>query len=385
VTEPRSESRLERVLSQVRIATRADNDFLVDLMAHVPMEGSLVVSTRRDPDFFALYEIQRGAHEVYCVREPFQGVATIVSRGGYLDGRAQPLAYLGDLRIRGSARERMLFPAAYGVGLSEHAARTGCEAYYTGILAENALAIASLTKRDPKSGSKRKEQPRYTLITPYVMASIQVLWPPRARTVSGLRVRTATDADVPRLAQFLHEDHRARAFGYRFDDGELEHRLAHWPGFSLDSTFVAEDDSGRLVGTTTAWDPSPVKRYRVVRYAGAMRALRLGMRAASAVLGCPPLPREGEDFKTLYLTNLSVKDDDARILRALLFAVYPHAWRARAHLIALPLWGDADPHEAALKGFAVQRLAFHLYGVTPPGKERAAWPSARPGFEIALA
>lgn len=385
------DDKLDAAYARLRIASAADNELLTEMMADVPMEGSLVLSTRRDPDFFALYDIQRGAYRCHLYDDAFQGMATVLDRDGFLDGVAQRVGYLGDLRIRGTSRERVRFPALYGRGLADHSASSGCRAYYTAVLAENALAIASLTQKtgDDKRARRRRAQPLYTLITPYQMASIQVVVPPallRARAPAGVQVRTAVVEDVPRIARFLHEDHQARAFGYRFDTGELEHRLAHWPGFSLDNTFLVEGGDGALLACATAWDPSPVKRYRVLRWAGAMRALRASMRGASAVLGCPPLPRTGEDFRTLYLTNLSVKGDDPLVLRALLGAVYPHAWRARAHLMALPLWGDHDPHAEALRGFLVQRLAFSLYGVTLPDSPRAApWPRGRPGFEIALA
>ena len=49
-------------------------------MADVPMHGSLVLSTRRDPDFFALYALQRGTHDVFVYDDVFQGMATIVQR-----------------------------------------------------------------------------------------------------------------------------------------------------------------------------------------------------------------------------------------------------------------------------------------------------------------
>jgi len=41
-----------------RLATSADNAALLDLFGDVPMRGELVLATRRDPDFFALYRQQ---------------------------------------------------------------------------------------------------------------------------------------------------------------------------------------------------------------------------------------------------------------------------------------------------------------------------------------
>lgn len=367
-------------LAAVRRASPADNNLLVDLMAHVPMAGSMAVSTRRDPDFFALYALQRGsAHGFVYDDGKMAGMATALVREGYLDQRAGPVGYLGDLRIRGVSRARRAFPFLYGKFFQDICHETGCDSYLSGVLASNALALSSLTAR--KKG--RDAQPYYHLLRRFHMASVQLVLPRRLRTISGVDVRTAEPDDVPALASFLASDHGKRPFGYRFDDGELEHRLARWPGFSLQDTFVARA-GGRIVGVCTAWDCAPVKRYRVLRYARDMLAIKLAIDAASLVLRCPRLPREGEDFRSLYLTNLSVADDSPIVLRALLERVYALAWHRRVHFFSLPLY-ENDPLAPALKGLIVRRLAFHLYAVTSSARARSEWPSGRTGFEMALA
>src|SRR5437773_1116146 len=75
----------------------------------------------------------------------------------------------------------------------------------------------------------------------------------------GWRVRTATEEDIPAIVELLDRDHRARPFGYRYDQGEMEHRLARWPGMTLERTYLAFDPRGRLGGMTSAWDPAAVK------------------------------------------------------------------------------------------------------------------------------
>ena len=377
----------DEIASRVRLAGREDGPWLTELMAHVPMEGSLVLSTRRDPDFFGLYDIQRGVAESFVYDDPsFSGIGTSIVREGWLAGQKQKVGYLGDMRLRGNGRARRHFPALFGHFFEQHAARTGCEDFYTAVLAHNALAIQSLVRRGKKA---RADQPWYHLLRTYEMASVQLLLPRRVRVPSGLSVRSATAADVPALAAFLHADHHQRPFGYCFDDGELEQRLARWPGFTLEDTLVARADDGRVVGCCTLWDASPVKRYRVIRYGAAMKVARVAVAAASTVLGCPRLPAEGEDFRGMYMTNLSVERESPVVLRALLEVGYARAWKARVQLLSLPLYdgpgGAPDPLSPALRGFLVQRIPFHLYGVTRSARARTDWPPGRPGFEMALA
>jgi hypothetical protein len=373
-------------IARVRRARPEDGAALIELMAHVPMEGSLVLSTRRDPDFFALYDLQGGSAQAFVYDDgSFAGMAAMLVRDGWLDGKAQKVGYLGDLRIRGMGRARRAFPAMYGHFFAEHVERTGCEHFVTAVLASNALAIQSLARRK----KRRAPQPWYHLMRRYEMASVQMVWPRKEQVPAGLQVAAAAAEDIPALAQLLHEDHEQRPFGYRFDAGELEHRLERWPGFRLEDTIVVRDAGGRIQGCGTLWDASPVKRYRVMRYGGEMKAVKWALAAASRVLGCPPLPDEGGDFRSLYLTNLSIKGDDPRVLRALLERAYTIAWARGVHFFSLPLFegpdGSPDPHAKALRGFVVRRLPFHLYGVTSSERPRTEWPGGRPGFELALA
>lgn len=381
-------SGIDEVLMNVRRATRADNELLVDLMAHVPMEGSLALSTRRDPDFFALYDIQRGSAHAFTYDDgKMQGMASALVRDGFLDDTPQRVGYLGDLRIRGTSKARRAFPFAFGKFFADVVQETGCEHYITGVIASNALAMRSLAAR--KKG--REAQPYYHPLLRFEMASVQMVLPRRPRTVSGVDVTTATPDDTAAIAAFLARDHARRPFGYRFDDGEFEHRLARWPGFTLESTFVARASgtgpSGNIVGVCTAWDPTPVKRYRVMRYAKEMRAIKVAVDVASKIVRCPALPDVGQDFRSLYLTNLSVQDDAPAVVRALVERVYQHAWQRRVHFFALPLFDvpGGDPHASALRGLIVQKLAFQLYAVTSSSRARTQWPAGRPGFEMALA
>ncbi|HEY4223038.1 MAG TPA: hypothetical protein VGO62_16890, partial [Myxococcota bacterium] len=227
----------EDVLATMHKAGDADNEALLALMGHVPMEGSLALSTQRGPDFFSLYRMQRGSADVYLGRrDDVTGMGAFLVRAGFLDGRAQNVGYLGDLRVQGgSPRARLLFPRLFGALFDDNRRERGCDAYLTGVLASNAMALASLTRRR----QRRAAQPYYHPFRSFDMASIQLVLPRRRKKTPGVDVDNAKSDDVPALARFLAADHEKRPFGYRFDDGELEHRLARWPGFSLDDTFVA--------------------------------------------------------------------------------------------------------------------------------------------------
>jgi hypothetical protein len=385
--------RLAEIRERVRFATAEDNDQLVALMGAVPMEGELLVSTQRGPRFFDLYEMQRGAAEVFAFdveaadgTRQLGGCGAVLLRDGFLSGQAMPVGYLGDLRSAGFTRLSRLFPLAFADVIDGVRERHGCEHFLTGVMATNEAALSALTR--PKK--RRAGQPRYDLLARFDTVAVHFVWRKplfggAPRLPSGVRVRTATEDDVDAIADFLAADHRHRPFGWRFDDGELQHRLARWPGFSLDQTYLCHDDGGRLVGATTCWDAAAVKRYRVHGYRGNMLWTKRGLDVGGKLMGFPSLPEPGHDFRYFYLANLSIKDDDPVILKALLQTIYAEQHAAGYHFFAFPLY-EGDPLAPAVKGFIARRVPFHLYAVSPASVAAGkASLEGRPGFEMALA
>jgi hypothetical protein len=367
-------------MSPMRRATSEDNAALLELFGAVPMHGELVLSTQRSPDYFALFEMQRGTTEIWVHEERGQldGMGAIHIREGWLEGQPCRVGYLGDLRARFSARRGRGLARFYGPILEEAAERHGVSAFLTAVMATNAAALQALVKRK----ASRIAQPHYALLRRFSAVSIQFMLGRKPRP-GVFTVRRATPADVPAMAALLDADHRARPFGYRYDLGELEHRLAHWPGMTVERGYLAFDRSGRLVGCTSTWDPAAVKRYRVMAYRGGMRWVRLGFDALATLVGAPRLPAPGQDFRYFYLCNTSIAGEDPAIFRALLEHVYADYHGQGFHFFTLYL-GEEDPLAPALKGFILRRLDFHLYAVTPASHPRGDFPPGRPGFEIAL-
>ena len=367
-------------MSLLRRATREDNPHLLDLFGAVPMQGELVLATQRAPDFFRLYEMQRGDTELWVheVEDGLDGMGAVQVRDGWLEGRPCRVGYLGDLRTRFSARRSRGLARFYGPVLEETAQRLGVQAFLTAVMATNAAALQALVKRK----KHRVNQPHYSLLRRFSAVSVHFTRrrkPGRSR----FEVRRATARDIPAMAALLDADHRTRPFGYRYDLGELEHRLERWPGLSVEGCYLAFD-GGRLVGCTSVWDPEAVKRYRVLAYRGSMRWVKWGYDAMATVLRAPRLPAPGHDFRYFYLCNTSITGEDPALLRALLERVYADHHGQGYHFFSLYLDAE-DPLSPALKGFFQRRLDFHLYAVTPANATREHFPPGRTGFEMALA
>lgn len=366
----------------LRLAQPADQAALLDLFASVPMTGNLALVTRRDPDFFALYAIQRGTYECWLYEDDTQllGMGTVLVRDGWLAGQPCKVGYLGDLRERLAGSRRRGLARFYGEIFEEARQRHGCEIFLTAVLASNTLALNSLVRRRPE----RLGQPYYHLLRRFAAVAIHLTWHWPASRQNNWEVGHASAADLPALGAFLDHTQRALPGGYRFDSGELEHRLACWPGFTLEQTFLAYDRRGRLAGCATVWDPAAVKRYQVQAYRGSMRWIKSVWNAIAVCSQAPRLPEPGDSFRMLYLCQVSIRHDDPAILRALLEHIYTVFRPQGYHFLMLCLY-ENDPLATALRGFLQHRLGFHLYAVSSSQAPRTGYPAGRPGFEMVLA
>lgn len=346
------------------------------------MQGELVLATQRDPDFFRLYDMQRGLAEPWVSEGPhgLDGLGTVLVRDGWLEGQPCRVGYLGDLRTRFSARRDRGLARFYGPVLEETAQRLGVDVFLTAVMATNTAALQALVRRK----HPRVSQPRYTLLSRFSAVSVHFTRRRGPSRDPRWHVRRATPEDLPAMRALLEADHRARPFGYRYDTGELEHRLDHWPGLRVEESYLVLDAHGTLVGCTSVWDPSEVKRYRVLAYRGSMAWVKWGYDALATVLRAPRLPAPGGDFRYFYLCNTSIRGEDPSILRALVERVYADHHGQGYHFFSLYL-DDADPLAPAVQGFFQRRLPFHLYAVTPASRPREHFPSGRTGFEMCLA
>jgi hypothetical protein len=372
---------------RLRRAGPADSPALCELLRRVHLRGKLDVLQERDPDFFALLKMHQGAYDVWVGESPegdkVGGLGTVVVRPGWVDGEARPVGYLADLRALPGFRGVRELPRAFAKVLEHAREHHGAELFYTVIFDENRLARRALVEQ--KGGARRGGQPIYRPMTPFQMTSVQFTTRKSWRAPAGLEVSRGRMRDFEALADYLAGRARGRVMGEVLTPERLAARFALWPGFGIESFLVARDPSGRIVGTLAPWDPSSMKRTRVLGYHGQMRWVKLGFDLAARLFRFPPLPPPGECFRFAFLSHLEIADDDPAVLRALLRAAYAELRPEGLHFMSAMI-PRGSPLEAAFSGFMVNRTAMTVYSVALPGSPHAErdFRTLHPGFEMAL-
>jgi hypothetical protein len=374
---------------RVRPARAADDAALRRLFSSITMEADLSLRVDREPDFFALYELQgASACEAWTgeIDGELMGLGTLMARDGYVDGEVRRIGYLGDLRLDPRVRGREILATLYGPVLDDFAARHGVDVFYTVVIASNTRAVAALT--GPKAASLGI--PTYHLLQKFRIRALQTVAarrPPRAlrrRWSAG----TATDADIPEIAALLDRDARTRLFGVPMDAQRLRDDLAHWPGLTIEDVVVVRDArDDRIVGCLAPWDATPAKQTVVTAYRGSMRWVKRGYGIAARALRAPGLPAPGRALRYSYATHQAVEGDDPEILRVLLHAAWKQVRAAgRGDVFLSCRVPNAEADSDAYRGFVVNDLPAHVYAVVPGGAGLPAEldGAERIGFEMAL-
>lgn len=366
----------------VRLAERSDGARLCELFRETVMRTDLHMAVERDPDFFALYDLEPVPRRTFVVEVGgrIEGLGTFLGRDAWLDGERVRVGYAGDLRLSPAVQGGFILGRHYGRAFREACEAFGCEAMLTAIIASNRPAESALVRTSPRF----PERPVYTHLRDFHILSIPFTLPRRPRP-SGYRVVRATEEEVPEVAEFLAQDQRRRAFGYVTDEAMLRGRLRLWPGLVPGSFLLARDPQGRLAGVTAPWDAWPVKRFRVLGYHGPMRWLRLAHNLAAQVGGFPFLPPPGRLFRYAYLTHVAVRGESPEVMAALLDRAYADLHGRGYHFLSAYV-EEGDPLEAAFRRYRTTSLPARLYLVSAPGSRFQGYSlgGRRPGFEMAL-
>ena len=353
---------------RVRLAVPEDNDALCAFVASVPMEGRLALAQERGPDFFAAARATLGTCETFVAEDVagrVVGCGTYALREGRMpDGSTAGVGLISDLRVLPAWRGARVLPTLGRVALERARDAHGVEVFQAAVMDGNRRVVGTARAR----GNARAGQPVSRPMTPYHLASL----PPGGR--GDPRVERASAEDLDEVARFLDEGQRTRVLGERVTRKTLERRFDAWPGLRPESFLLVRDGSGGIAACGAPWDASPVRRYRVLRYGG---ALRLAARA----MGLPPA---GRLLRTATLSHLEVRGDDPRAFARLVAAARAEARGAHLLNVFVP---RASPLQRGLPRLATRRTDMTLLVTTLPD---ARWrtddlSTARPGFEMALA
>ncbi|MEQ1513088.1 MAG: hypothetical protein ABL934_10475 [Lysobacteraceae bacterium] len=340
------------------VADAADDAALRARMAQDWMKGSLSLSFRREPSYFAGCGVQGEAPQVLkCIDQhdgALVGMAARMMTRVFVNGAPRRVGLLSDFRLAPQARGGTLLARGLRVFRQWHA-DDPVDFYLAVILDGNRRAIDTFT-------SGRAGFPVLRDCGRMLSPAIHLDLPRAALRVPGVQFRRARADDAAALRE-LHATAAPRRQFARVD-------YANLPGLAASDYFVAERGS-RLLGCVAAWDQKDLRQTHIEAYSPWLGALRPAYNALARWLPLKPLPAPGQRIPHVYLANILLRDDDLPLWRGLLRHACNSLRGGQWHY-AIAALHERDPLAAALSDYRSIASAGRLYVVHFPQDAQAA-------------
>jgi len=330
----------------LREATAADWPEIADFFLATPLQSGTSFVLDRRPNFGALPAL-RGQFRTFMVfqRQRLVGTATALWHLARDSPDTTTLGEVIDLRVAPSARGGRaishLLHAVYAVFVAERVDWIVCL-----IGKHNRAAISTV--------AGRVGLPRLEVLEDFASVHFIAARIPRLFAVPGVTVRAAEASDASLLTEFCAESYATQRFAPT-ESLQWPHptgRYRAWLAFETDGT---------PCGALVIWDGESVRRLRIVRYSTADLPLRIAVGVAAHWGMANPLPAPNQVFGLWASSVVAVRQDDGRILRALLDAALAAAVAAGQNVLQINLSAQ-DPLLHRLPPYPRSTYWSTLYG-----------------------
>jgi predicted N-acetyltransferase YhbS len=355
------------------LATRDDDAGIRRLLATSAMPGRIRVRFEREPDYFAGCEAMGSFTQVLVAKDEQRvvGVACRAVQKMFINGVAEDVGYLGQLRVDAAYRGRLLVARGFR-RLRELHADGRVQGYITTIVDGNAEAEGVLVRR------ARSAMPRYRFLDKLFTLAIPV----------SRRSHGAHDAPHPnplptamkpprgegtRGKEGSREDRNSSSFSppqrgegaRRADEGSPLWLEAHAPSRNL---FPAGEPQGEIVavdgGVAALNDQRSYKQTVIDGYAPVLKIAR----PLYNLVGRIRLPRPGSTLNHAYVTHFCVAGDEPCIARQLIEELLHAAERRNLDHILLGFTAG-DPLLRVARTFRPVEYESSIYTVAWNGED----------------
>jgi hypothetical protein len=313
------------------LATPADDLAIRRLLAENPVPGQITVTYEREPDYFWGCNVMGRFCQVLVARHQPSGevaaVATRSTRPLFVNGQAEEVGYIGQLRVAERFRGRWIVSG--GFRYFHHLHADGRVAgYITTIIEGHTEAQGILVDRARRHFPIYREVDRLCTLaiilkkpSPIFRLSSFVFRRLKAHpTPYALRTTLASPTDLPAIIAFLQQHGSAKQFfpAYTADDfGGSPTTL----GFRSED-FVVARQQGEIVGVIGLWDQSSYKQTIVRAYSGTLQRFKPLYNGWLRLSGAQPLPPPGQAIHFAYASFICMAGNSPHLFGVLLQYVY---------------------------------------------------------------
>ena len=185
--------------------------------------------------------------------------------------------------------------------------------YYSTIIEDNKVAIKILT-------SKKSYLPAYHDIGRYCTFAVSLLGKQR-NYKNKLKIISGSDRDIKKIVHFLNNTGAKKQFYPYSKLNDFNSKNKNLIGFDIKDFYVAMKDD-KIVGVIGKWDQRRFRQIIITGYRGVMLLIKPIYNTLSNLFGFSPLPQPNSQLNFFYVSFIAIKDNDSKIFRELLYALY---------------------------------------------------------------
>lgn len=342
--------------TRFELATAADDPGIRRLLVNNPVPGRITVTYEREPDYFLGCGTMGHFSQVLIARHvptgEIIGLACRATRPLFINGTAEEVGYVGQLRVDRRFRGRWLL--ALGMKFARELHSDGRVAgYITTIIEGNEVAKGVLVDYP------RRYHPAYREVS-QIHTLVLMLRRPKRSASSRYEAGCGSSEDLREIVSFLATHGRGKQFFPAYTLEDFEDGVTT-PGFAPEDFVVARRD-GEIVGVLGLWDQSSYKQTVVRAYSGGLRIARPWFNVAARLSRRQPLPRPGQPIHYVHVSFICVENNSPEIFRELLEQAYGEAFSRGYHYLALGL-DSCDPLLREAKAYRHITYCSRLYTV----------------------
>lgn len=322
----------------LRIASPADNQALVEFYKNFTLPGQVEIKIDRMHDYFAPYNIQSDRHVTYILEDQGQlfGTASFVIQNLKHQGQLQPVAWGRDLRIANS-RQAILSWSQHFLPVLEEVKKTfHAQLLFSIINMDDKQALNAFVRPRPS----KRPLPRYYLYRRFNLVSLHGQLPWAKNPLPHLHIKHAQPHHFDALAGYIIEKSKEKELSSISNYQSFQEKLSRFSGLSLDNFLIAVDRFNNIVGCVAPWSSANIQEYIPLRYElrghNFRQFLKFGEQLGWTRSLTKPVHRLNKEasFNFRYLNFLFADNED--VFQSLLWSAYenvlPNEFLLYAHL-----------------------------------------------------
>lgn len=320
-----------------RMATRDDNQQLIELTAATGMEGETALRIDRHPDFFRLLD-KRGESRVFVALDGSRivGSLCVSLQKVWVGGQIETLHYVGDLKVIASYRNQ-------GIGLQL------CNELANEIVPQGAdLAFLNVARGNNKPFTFFKNRPHIPDFDPIGIFKIQQFIG-RRKPVSDRNYEIRETPVSEELTCFLNRHYSKYELGPVISKKDLE-----------EEQIFTIRNRNKIIGAMCLSDTMHMKQNVVLHLSTKLKWTLNVLNSLSRLSGFSKMPVLNEPVRLLNIKYLAVDHHDVKLVKLLINQARHMAYRKSYSFASIGLH-EKDPLHECFNGMF--KLSFYSVGM----------------------